>query len=437
MRHDLLPRGKAIVWLWIKEAQPGISEQYRAYSPPNQTRLEEAFESGAANTTITVNTSDPKAADKTLYVDFTVPANKRGRHEQEAFGLVAIQHNGKTKEYTEEMEFKNENGEIETYMLPKIRTDRKLLRLNIYDRSVLKFDDLLAVLETERYGEETPFVLEQRFSKHKYAHFVEGEERVVGMSCLWWTKMDKRLQEMTGISGRKSREDEAQNVPGGRMVPHKEQEDKKTDDGRQEGAEEEHKSAEPAPAGACPFAALEGLPGIKVVGANLGIVSPVPETWCSIGNPEISVAGYYTKHEVHSADDVPEFIRCKWPKHYGGNAHAKRRLDQKALDKYNILTGGRPYYVQKTSLDEYGEPVLKVAGRRPAHYGPDLVIFYLEPLSEWVICKARDTDDLKPLYYHDLAKRELEAVAGSDKGYWREARSEGISRRIESVKLPK
>jgi len=196
---------------------------------------------------------------------------------------------------------------------------------------------------------------------------------------------------------------------------------------------------------------------IEVIGSNLRMVLPHPMLWCSPGNganDPIPVAGTYMKHYVKNADDVPDFIKDSCNKLRGDNPDV-------AFQKYKVLTGDRPYYVDEASDrndPEYG------------HWGPDLVIIYLEhtdadTMAGWHICKARDTDRMVPLYRHcdtrrdlaytreemtkplaepfpmDIAKLIVSFVppsAGDNMGYWEKLNgwNNTINGCISSIKLP-
>lgn len=150
---------------------------------------------------------------------------------------------------------------------------------------------------------------------------------------------------------------------------------------------------------------------IEVVGSNLRSVRPHPMIWCHAwdgSDDPIPVAGTYVKHYVKSVDDIPYFIK---------NSCHELRCDNKdvAFEKYKILTGDRPYYVDEAS-DRNGKcEVFKSdrSHREYGHWGPDLVIIYLEhtdadTTAGWYICKARDTDAMVKEYRHCGTRKDLE-----------------------------
>merc|ERR1711964_530474 len=99
--------------------------------------------------------------------------------------------------------------------------------------------------------------------------------------------------------------------------------------------------------------------------------------------------------------DVPWFINL-----YGSWRREAEYTDTEIFQKYKILTGGRPYYVDQSS-----------DRKETRGWGPNFIIIYLEHTTNgnkkgWYICKARDTMKIVPIYRHYVtgARKDLEHV---------------------------
>lgn len=93
------------------------------------------------------------------------------------------------------------NGEQIRYRLTAPRKEYGVLRVSLFDRSVISIDDYLNILETERYGALTSLVTDQRYNKHRLARL--GGEHSTTMTAEWWEHVvDKGLQEMTETPSR-------------------------------------------------------------------------------------------------------------------------------------------------------------------------------------------------------------------------------------------